>query len=83
MSKQPIGIRPLVSQKVIIVQGMNIPPEDDVNQRLEELGSGWRVVSATTAMCPFGQMDINQPGQNYRGVCRHMYYTVTVVVERK
>lgn len=71
-------------QKVIIVKSMNMTPEDEVNARLEELGPDWRIVSATTAMQPFGETDLNSPqtGKFY-GVALHMYFVTTVIVERQ
>jgi hypothetical protein len=58
-------------QKIIIVDSRNTPPEEEVEERLEELGDGWRVVSAITSLYPFGEMDDGP---------RHIYYVTTVVV---
>ena len=69
-------------QKIIIVKSMNETPENDVNERLESLGMGWRVVSATTTLAPHGRMDANGAGHLYLGVPKHVLYVSTVVVEK-
>ncbi len=73
-----------MKQQVIIVKSMNKTPEVEVNDRLEKLGPGWRIISATTAMCPFGEMDTESSDGfgKFLGVAKHMYYTTTVVVEK-
>ncbi len=59
-------------RKVIIVECQNDLPEYELNERLEELGPEWTIVSAKTSMAvlkpePYAQV----------------LYTTTVVVEKK
>ncbi len=61
-------------QKIIVVGGKNIVPEEEVNERVAELGGEWKIVSATTALAPYGNMD---------GAAMHVYYVTTVLLERK
>ena len=70
-----------MNQKVIIVRSMNLTPEDELEEKLNELGEGWRVVSATTAAALQGTMDIDAPGKFF-GVARHIYFVTTAVVEK-
>lgn len=58
-------------RKVIIVRAHNHPPEDELNERLEELGPEWTVVSAETALTT------TQPGP-----LAQVLYVTTVIVER-
>jgi len=65
-----------MSQKVIFAMSRNVSPEEELAKRLASLGPGWRVVSATTSMLPWGEM---MDGPN-RGPL-HVYFMTTVVVE--
>ncbi len=64
--------------KIIIVKTMNQSPEEEVNRRLEELGEGWKIISATTAMALFGE----RQSEEFEMLAHHLYYVTTVVVER-
>ena len=66
-------------QKVIVVKSQNLTPEEEVNQRLAELGEGWRIVfSPITTMVTHGTYKDIQ----YIGAALHIYYTTTLVVEK-
>lgn len=72
-----------MDQKVIIVSSHNFTPEEELEKRLEELGEGWRVVSATTSLATHGTMDYRTESARMDGIARHTYYVTTVIVERK
>ena len=40
--------------KVIVRSGINIPPEDQINEAIEELGVGWYIIQANTTPTVFG-----------------------------
>ena len=61
-------------QKIIIVKSKNVPPEEELNEKLDALSNEWGIVSATTALAPYGDMD---------GAALHVYYVTTVVLEKK
>lgn len=72
-------------QKVIIVTGKNIPPEEEANERIEQLGEGWRVVSAITQLCTHGTFEESSSGpvlKVSRGDPMHVLYVTTLVVEK-
>jgi hypothetical protein len=71
-----------MKQKVIIVGSVNKTPEYELEQRIEELGEGWRVVSAQTALALQGTMNLEQPDMLMYGVAKHTYYVTTVIMER-
>lgn len=58
-------------RKVIIVRAMNLPPEGELDERLEELGPKWTVVSAKTTLTTI------KPGP-----LAQVLFVTTVVVER-
>ena len=64
-------------QKVVIVRSMNQPPEYEISERLESEFTGWRIISASTSLLSFGEMDT----EHFRGVARHMYYVTTLILE--
>ena len=66
----------------MIVKSLNETPEAEINERLENEFSDYRIVSATTAMAPVGEMNIDFPDMKFDGVARHMYYATTVVLEK-
>lgn len=66
-------------QKIVIVRSMNLSPEDEVNERIEPLiAEGFRVVSASTALAPFGEW--TRP--DYGKCAQHVYYVTTVLLEK-
>lgn len=67
-----------MEQKVIIVKGKNIPPEEELAERLKELGPDWRVVSALTSMLPWGKIN---DGHNMTSPL-HIFFATTVIVEK-
>ncbi|KKW21296.1 MAG: hypothetical protein UY71_C0001G0012 [Parcubacteria group bacterium GW2011_GWB1_52_7] len=71
-----------MKQKVIIVRSLNFTPEDELENRLQELGKGWRVVSASTSLALHGTMDYRTETSWMNGIARHAYYVTTVIVER-
>ena len=71
-----------MKQKVIIVSSLNFTPEDELENRLQELGKGWRVVSASTSLALHGTMDYRTETSWMNGIARHAYYVTTVIVER-
>lgn len=58
-------------RKVIIVTAHNLPPEGELDERLEELGPEWTVVSAETTLTT------TKPGP-----LAQVTYVTTVIVER-
>lgn len=62
------------NQRIIIVEGTDSPPVDELYIRVDELGEGWRIASATTTAetIPTG----NFAGRKYRR------YLITAVLER-
>jgi len=71
-----------MKQKVIIVRSLNFTPEDELENRLQELGEGWRVVSASTSLALHGTMDHRTETSWMYRIARHAYYVTTVIVER-
>jgi len=72
-------------QKVIIVTSRNISPEEEVNERIERLGEGWRVVSAVTQLCTHGTFEEACSGPGFKvsmGDPMHVLYVTTLVVEK-
>lgn len=69
-------------QKVLVVSSRNVSPEEEIAQRLEELGDGWRVISATTTMVPFGKMALDTPWEKAFSVAEHIYYATTLILEK-
>lgn len=67
--------------KVIIVKTMNETPEEEVNDRIQELGDEWRVSIATTHSFYVGEMDVHNSGL-FIGIARHVYYVTTIVFEK-
>ena len=62
-------------QRIIIAEGTNKPPVEDLYTQVEELGDGWRIASATTTTeTVSGRMSMN--GRTYRR------YLITAVLER-
>ncbi len=62
--------------KVIIENGINIPPREKVDQEIQKLGDEWKVVSANTTATVFGIVpDSGSPPLH------HCVYTTTVVLE--
>lgn len=59
-----------MNQKVIVVVTTNFTPEGEVEDRLLELGSDWKVVSASTSIAALGEPPYCQ-----------VFYATTVVVE--
>jgi hypothetical protein len=71
--------------RVIIERRINIPPDEEVNKRLEELGNDWEVVSAHTISEVFGIIpgtDSSQHGGSTGAPLHHCIYTTTVVVKQ-
>ena len=69
-----------MATKIIIVKSMNSTPEEELNERLEPLiCDGYKVVLATTAMSPFGEMGSRGHGT----VALHMYFVTTVVLTKE
>ncbi len=71
-----------MKQKVIIVRSTNLTPEDELEERLQELGDDWRVVSATTSLALQGSWNYKTETSWMDGIARHAYYVTTVIVER-
>lgn len=66
-------------QKIIIETSRNFTPEDAVNEAIEPLfAEGYRIVSAATALAPYGEMADAQGDEH----ARHVYYVTTVVLEK-
>jgi|GEM_PF-4220926 len=69
-----------MASKIIIVRSMNTPPEEEVNERVEELEKdGYKVVSATTTIAPFGEMASGA----FHKVALHVYFVTTVVLTKE
>lgn len=64
--------------KTIIVKTMNATPEPELNEELEKLGPGWKVVSSSYAIAPWGEMReaLQMP------CAMHVYHTAMVIVEK-
>ncbi len=71
-----------MDQKVIIVSSINFTPEEELAKRLEELGEGWRVVSATTSIALQGTWNYRTESSWMDGIARHAYYVTTAIVEK-
>lgn len=78
-----------MKQKVIIVESVNLTPQDKVNEELAELKGDWKIVSATTNLAPLGTFTDAELGFFHRrgdmippGRAKHVYYVTTVVVEQ-
>ncbi|MBI2409859.1 hypothetical protein HYV30_02330 [Candidatus Kaiserbacteria bacterium] len=71
-----------MEQKVIIVGSRNDSPEEELEKRLRELGSSWRIVSATTSLALHGTWDYRTERSMMQGIARHVYYVTTVIVEK-
>ena len=73
-------------QKIIIVSSMNLTPEDELNERLEKLGDGWKIVGQPqTTIALQGEMDTAPTAGGsglFYGVAHHVYMVTTVVVEK-
>ena len=67
-----------MKQTIIIVKSVNLTPESEVNERIEELGDGWEIVSASTALAPHGQ----HPDQFQASSAAHVYYITTIVLKK-
>lgn len=72
-----------MEQRIIIVCSLNLTPEDELEKRFQELGEGWRVVSATTSLALQGSMNYRTETSWMDGIARHVYYVTTAIVERK
>lgn len=42
-----------MESRVIIRHELNLPPQDEIDNAIKELGNGWRIVSANTAITVF------------------------------
>jgi hypothetical protein len=61
-------------QRIIIVEGTDAPPIEDLYEQIDELGGGWRISSAaTTCETITGRMTLN--GRPYRR------YVITAVLD--
>jgi len=72
-------------QQIIIESGVNIPPDEQINRRLEELGDGWEIVNVQTSSEVFGIVpgtDSSQYGGSTCAPLHHCVYITTVVVKR-
>jgi len=67
-------------QKVIIVKSMNVTPEEELAERLAQLGDGWRVVSVSTNIATWGEIDLGP--ENSFGSAKHVYYVTTALLEK-
>lgn len=68
-----------MDQKIIIEASRNFTPEDKVGMAIEPLlTEGYRIVSAATALAPYGEL-ISEQGDKH---ARHVYYVTTVVLEK-
>lgn len=65
--------------KIIICKSMNVTPEDQVNESVNELGQGWRVVSASTVIIPWGRRE--DVASNFPIRPEHVFYATTIVCE--
>ena len=74
--------------KIIIEKAMNDVSEieDAINARLEKLGAGWRIVSASTAaeVASTWKTDGKMAGGNMvlEGAPKQIVFVTTVIVER-
>ena len=72
-----------MKNKIVVVVGQNSPP--CVDEEIEALGPGWRVMSANTTIQPFGQVSDGFAMAHHimNGSPLHVYYATTVVLERE
>lgn len=64
----------VMETRIVIRQSKNTLPEDEIEDAIASLlAEGFRVKSANTSIAPFGEMS-DEP--------YHLYYAVTVVLER-
>lgn len=69
----------MTDSKVIIVRSMNSTPEEEVSERLAPLlKDGYKVITASTAMSPFGEMG----SADFDRVALHVYFVTTVVLRK-
>lgn len=71
-------------QKVLVVSSMNYTPEDEIAERLSELGPEWRVISASTSLALQGSVNtdgFSPQGINF-GLAQHVYFVTTLIVEK-
>ena len=66
-----------MKSKVIVKKRNNIPPEEEVNKAIEELGEGWRVVQSQTALAVF----VGAPLEGVTPLTQVCYVT-TVVMQK-
>lgn len=60
-----------MQQKVLIINSRNLPPEEELAVRLQELDNDWRIISANTSIATLGQPAVAQ-----------VFYVTTVIVEK-
>lgn len=65
--------------KVIMVKGQNVPPEEEVQERIDALGEGWELVTIQTDQMAWGEMS---PGEYEFVRPMHVYYITTVIMKR-
>ena len=66
-----------MESKVIVRRAINIPPEDEVNEAIKELGDGWRIIQVETELAVFGVIpDSTVPPLH------HCVYVITVAMQR-
>lgn len=70
-----------VDEKVIIVESKNNTPENEVSQRLQELGKGWSIVFAQTMLTPWGEFPACSANGHLPSPL-HVLYITTVIVRR-
>ena len=77
----------MAKQRAITEKSMNITPEEVINERLEELGDEWKVLSAVTDLVTHGNIESTYgcggDHGNFSNIANHVYYVTTVIVERK
>ena len=71
--------------KILTAYGTNIPPEDEINKKICDLGEGWETVSASTSVSVFGHnpnLQIRADETSDRTIpAYHAAYVITVVVK--
>ena len=67
-----------MQNKILIFRRQNMPADEEMNEAILDANKeGWRVISAETAVTPFGQ----RKDRDFEYMPLHIFYVTTVLLQ--